>query len=372
MSHVTFVFDCWWTPERRSPSTEEQGRGRIQQAKDSMSSRRAPTATKESRQAILQQIAQQRARHHAPREEPRSIEEELEDSSAASDASEDIENSPAHAAPAVGKPLSRLKRMDQGGSASSGIEDVLKQVQNLNIDRQEAGSSNATSSSTGPLRQQVTLASAVKLPDTDSEDDSEDDSSEDEDSQDEESSSESSEEPSTSDAQDDIEPLRFQPFKVPAAKPTAAAESSASAEGLVIDGNRAGQRFVLPAALYKKLYPHQVRTPSRTRAHNALIFIRQHSRARIALPGGQLCRDPARLLAGCGVRYARLLRRARLPNKGWGLTYAGVCLCNLQVEGVRWLWSLYVQQRGGILGDDMGLGKTMQCSMFIAGLLNSK
>lgn len=31
-----------------------------------------------------------------------------------------------------------------------------------------------------------------------------------------------------------------------------------------------------------------------------------------------------------------------------------------QRDGLRWLWSLHCQGKGGILGDDMGLGKTMQ------------
>lgn len=31
-----------------------------------------------------------------------------------------------------------------------------------------------------------------------------------------------------------------------------------------------------------------------------------------------------------------------------------------QREGLKWLWSLHCQGKGGILGDDMGLGKTMQ------------
>lgn len=31
-----------------------------------------------------------------------------------------------------------------------------------------------------------------------------------------------------------------------------------------------------------------------------------------------------------------------------------------QLEGLKWLWSLHCQGKGGILGDDMGLGKTMQ------------
>ncbi len=43
-----------------------------------------------------------------------------------------------------------------------------------------------------------------------------------------------------------------------------------------------------------------------------------------------------------------------------------------QEGGIRWLWSLWEMQRGGILGDDMGLGKTMQSSAFLAGMLGSR
>lgn len=43
-----------------------------------------------------------------------------------------------------------------------------------------------------------------------------------------------------------------------------------------------------------------------------------------------------------------------------------------QREGLRWLWSLHCQGKGGILGDDMGLGKTMQISGYLAGLFNSR
>ncbi|KAJ7948086.1 chromatin remodeling 24 [Quillaja saponaria] len=42
-----------------------------------------------------------------------------------------------------------------------------------------------------------------------------------------------------------------------------------------------------------------------------------------------------------------------------------------QRDGLRWLWSLHCQGKGGILGDDMGLGKTMQISGFLAGLFDS-
>uniref|UniRef100_A0A803KNA1 Protein CHROMATIN REMODELING 24 n=1 Tax=Chenopodium quinoa TaxID=63459 RepID=A0A803KNA1_CHEQI len=43
-----------------------------------------------------------------------------------------------------------------------------------------------------------------------------------------------------------------------------------------------------------------------------------------------------------------------------------------QRDGLKWLWSLHCQGKGGILGDDMGLGKTMQISGFLAGLFNSR
>ncbi|GMY12529.1 protein CHROMATIN REMODELING 24 isoform X1 [Fagus crenata] len=43
-----------------------------------------------------------------------------------------------------------------------------------------------------------------------------------------------------------------------------------------------------------------------------------------------------------------------------------------QSEGLRWLWSLHCQGKGGILGDDMGLGKTMQICGFLAGLFHSR
>ncbi|XP_057961339.1 protein CHROMATIN REMODELING 24 [Malania oleifera] len=42
-----------------------------------------------------------------------------------------------------------------------------------------------------------------------------------------------------------------------------------------------------------------------------------------------------------------------------------------QRDGLKWLWSLHCQGKGGILGDDMGLGKTMQVCSFLAGLFHS-
>jgi len=40
-------------------------------------------------------------------------------------------------------------------------------------------------------------------------------------------------------------------------------------------------------------------------------------------------------------------------------------LRDYQIEGVRFLYDLFVHQRGGILGDDMGLGKTVQVAAFL-------
>jgi DNA excision repair protein ERCC-6 len=47
-------------------------------------------------------------------------------------------------------------------------------------------------------------------------------------------------------------------------------------------------------------------------------------------------------------------------------------LFDYQKTGVQWLWELYQQNVGGIVGDEMGLGKTIQAISFIAGLHYSK
>lgn len=47
-------------------------------------------------------------------------------------------------------------------------------------------------------------------------------------------------------------------------------------------------------------------------------------------------------------------------------------LFDYQKTCVQWLWELYNQKTGGILGDEMGLGKTIQVITFIAGLHYSK
>ncbi|ODV97065.1 hypothetical protein PACTADRAFT_48830 [Pachysolen tannophilus NRRL Y-2460] len=43
-------------------------------------------------------------------------------------------------------------------------------------------------------------------------------------------------------------------------------------------------------------------------------------------------------------------------------------LFDYQKTGVQWLWELYSQKTGGIIGDEMGLGKTIQVISFLAGL----
>ncbi|PNS17136.1 DNA repair protein rhp26 [Sphaceloma murrayae] len=47
-------------------------------------------------------------------------------------------------------------------------------------------------------------------------------------------------------------------------------------------------------------------------------------------------------------------------------------LFDYQKTGVQWLWELYSQQVGGIVGDEMGLGKTIQIISFLAALHYSK
>ena len=47
-------------------------------------------------------------------------------------------------------------------------------------------------------------------------------------------------------------------------------------------------------------------------------------------------------------------------------------LFDYQKTGVRWLWELYSQKVGGIVGDEMGLGKTIQIIAFLAGLHYSR
>ncbi|EON65261.1 hypothetical protein W97_04499 [Coniosporium apollinis CBS 100218] len=56
----------------------------------------------------------------------------------------------------------------------------------------------------------------------------------------------------------------------------------------------------------------------------------------------------------------------RMPGDIWP------SLFDYQKTGVQWLYELYTQQVGGIVGDEMGLGKTIQVISFLAGLHHSK
>ncbi|KAA3456121.1 protein CHROMATIN REMODELING 24 [Gossypium australe] len=69
--------------------------------------------------------------------------------------------------------------------------------------------------------------------------------------------------------------------------------------------------------------------------------------------------DPPFILSGPNSTF-------KLPTKVAKMLYLH------QREGLKWLWSLHCQGKGGILGDDMGLGKTMQICGFLAGLFHSK
>ena len=43
-----------------------------------------------------------------------------------------------------------------------------------------------------------------------------------------------------------------------------------------------------------------------------------------------------------------------------------------QKEGVKWLYQLYREKKGCVLGDDMGLGKTVQVAVLLKGLFDSE
>jgi DNA excision repair protein ERCC-6 len=58
-----------------------------------------------------------------------------------------------------------------------------------------------------------------------------------------------------------------------------------------------------------------------------------------------------------------------------GLTIPGSIFKRLfayQKTCVKWLWELFSQETGGVLGDEMGLGKTVQLISFVASLAYSR
>ena len=62
------------------------------------------------------------------------------------------------------------------------------------------------------------------------------------------------------------------------------------------------------------------------------------------------------------IADAKLNEKFKLP----GDIYPS--LFDYQKTCVQWLWELYTQKTGGIIGDEMGLGKTIQIISFLAGL----
>ncbi|KAK3009783.1 hypothetical protein RJ639_015403, partial [Escallonia herrerae] len=70
-------------------------------------------------------------------------------------------------------------------------------------------------------------------------------------------------------------------------------------------------------------------------------------------------------VSGDGIYLSGPISTYKLPGKIVKMLYPHQC------DGLKWLWSLHCQGKGGILGDDMGLGKTMQICGFLAGLFNS-
>lgn len=43
-----------------------------------------------------------------------------------------------------------------------------------------------------------------------------------------------------------------------------------------------------------------------------------------------------------------------------------------QKDGVKWLYNLWVNKKGGVLGDDMGLGKTVQVASYLKGMFDTE
>lgn len=75
--------------------------------------------------------------------------------------------------------------------------------------------------------------------------------------------------------------------------------------------------------------------------------------------------DDSGLEDDSSITLSGLKSTYRLPGK------IATILFPHQRDGLKWLWSLHCQGKGGILGDDMGLGKTMQICSFLAGLFHS-
>ncbi len=383
-----------------------------------MSRPRKPSENAQERLILLQQIAEKRAAQHqqhlsragssrgaferTPAHRAAVQESEAEDLALLEDFSSPENHAQPTSMPTGGsraakgggaaaegdrQPLSRLRRnvqepsraahthQDEGSDDDDhlGLDDLVSGVQQMSVARPQAprpaapppprpSSSRPAAPAPAPGLAALKAAAACKLPSDDGDDDDNDAaSSEDGSGSDDSSTSGGSEEDGQEDEEEEEEDAiedesdndgsHAHPPRGAAAEergggggtgwadgapaPLATGQES-GADGLALPGPEGTYR--LPAALHRKLYPHQVR--ART------------TRLCSSVPA----RPPAALVSQ--------------PVPVEQSDAADWCAHGIvQVEGVRWLWSLYRQQRGGILGDDMGLGKTMQCSAFLAGLL---
>ncbi|RCK57637.1 DNA repair and recombination protein RAD26 [Candida viswanathii] len=91
-------------------------------------------------------------------------------------------------------------------------------------------------------------------------------------------------------------------------------------------------------------------------------WIRKRSSLRLPSEEQQTQDTPEWLLPHPTISDAKLNETFKLP----GDIYPS--LFDYQKTCVQWLWELYSQKTGGIIGDEMGLGKTIQIISFLAGL----
>ena len=126
-----------------------------------------------------------------------------------------------------------------------------------------------------------------------------------------------------------------------------------------------------------------------TRLHD-WIRRRSHARNRARQEAAQEPNDLGRPDASSGGETASSLpQEASAEDEEWFLPHPSVpdtvldgdfkipgdiypYLFDYQKTGVQWLWELFQQRVGGIIGDEMGLGKTIQVIAFLAALHYSK
>ncbi|QLL34508.1 hypothetical protein HG536_0G03700 [Torulaspora globosa] len=96
--------------------------------------------------------------------------------------------------------------------------------------------------------------------------------------------------------------------------------------------------------------------------HRLRRWIRQRSSGRTHDPQPDL---PEWLKAHPSISDAKLNDEFKVPGDVFSLLF------NYQRTCVQWLYELFQQKCGGIIGDEMGLGKTIQVIAFLAGLHHS-